>query len=188
MLRPKLQYLGHLMWRANSLENTLMLGKTEGRRQRDQQMMRDGWIASQTQRTWVWASSRRWKALHAPVLGIAKSQTWVSKWAVALKHSSRLKTVKTYYPVVSVDREPKCSRAGCWVPFFDPLNSSQAPGPSPRPVCPLVPLPWISDCLSYLAGRLIPHLPRWWLTTWPSLGDSPAEVSLSRTPTPDIFS
>ena len=40
MLKLKLQYLGHVMRRANSLENTLMLGKTEGRRRRGQQRMR----------------------------------------------------------------------------------------------------------------------------------------------------
>ena len=40
MLKLKLQYLGHLMQRANSLEKTLMLGKIEGRRRRGQQRMR----------------------------------------------------------------------------------------------------------------------------------------------------
>ena len=40
MLKLKLQYFGHLMWRADSLEKTLMLGKTEGRRRRGHQRMR----------------------------------------------------------------------------------------------------------------------------------------------------
>ena len=40
MLKPKLQYFGHVMWRTNSLENTLMLGKIEGGRRRGQQRMR----------------------------------------------------------------------------------------------------------------------------------------------------
>ena len=40
MLKPKLQYFGHLMRRADSFEKTLMLGKTEGRRRRGQQRMR----------------------------------------------------------------------------------------------------------------------------------------------------
>ena len=40
MWKPKLQYFGHLMRRADSLENTLMMGKTEGRRRREQQRMR----------------------------------------------------------------------------------------------------------------------------------------------------
>ena len=43
MLKLKLQYFGHLIQRANSLEKTLMLGKTEGRRRREQKRMR--WLA-----------------------------------------------------------------------------------------------------------------------------------------------
>ena len=50
MLKLKLQYFGHLMRRANSLEKTLMLGKIEGRRKRGQQRC-DGWMASLTQWT-----------------------------------------------------------------------------------------------------------------------------------------
>ena len=50
---------GNLMWRANSLEKTLMLGKIAGRRRRDDRGW-DGWVASPTQWTWVWANSRRW--------------------------------------------------------------------------------------------------------------------------------
>ena len=58
VLRLKLQYTGHLMQRANSLEKTLVLGKIEGRR-RGRQKMR--WrMASPTQWTLVWANSRRW--------------------------------------------------------------------------------------------------------------------------------
>ena len=40
MLKPKLQYFGHLMWRTDSLEKTLMLGKIEGRKRRGRQKMR----------------------------------------------------------------------------------------------------------------------------------------------------
>ena len=50
MLKLKLQYFGHLMQRADSLEKTLMLGKIEGRRRRGQQRMR-WWMASLTQWT-----------------------------------------------------------------------------------------------------------------------------------------
>ena len=53
MLKLKLQYFGHLMWIADSREKTLMLGKTEGRRRRDDRGW-DGWMASLTQWTWVW--------------------------------------------------------------------------------------------------------------------------------------
>ena len=61
-LKLKRQYFGHVMWRADSLKKTLMLGKTEGRKRSRGQRMR--WMASLTQWTWVWANSRRsedWK-------------------------------------------------------------------------------------------------------------------------------
>ena len=54
-LKLKLQYCGHLMWRSDSLQKTWMLGKTEGRRRRGW----DGWMASLSQWTWVWANSGR---------------------------------------------------------------------------------------------------------------------------------
>ena len=57
MLKLKFQSFGHMMWRANSLEKTLMLRKIEGRRRRGDRG-RDGWIASPTQWTGVWANSR----------------------------------------------------------------------------------------------------------------------------------
>ena len=57
MLKLKLQYFSHLMWRAESLKKTIMLGKTEGGR-REQQGW-DGWMASLTGWT-SWASSRSW--------------------------------------------------------------------------------------------------------------------------------
>ena len=57
-LKLKLQYFGHLMQRANSLEKTLILGKIEGRRRRDYRAW-DGWMASLTHGTWVWANKGR---------------------------------------------------------------------------------------------------------------------------------
>ena len=59
MLKLKLQYFGHLMWRTDSLEKTLVMGKIEGRRKRDDRGW-DGWMASPTQWAWVWANSGRW--------------------------------------------------------------------------------------------------------------------------------
>ena len=56
MLKLKLQYFGHLIRRTDSLEKTLMLGKIEGRREGDNRGW-DGWMASLTQWTWVWARS-----------------------------------------------------------------------------------------------------------------------------------
>ena len=60
MLKLKLHYFGHLIWRTDSLEKTLMLGKIEGRRRRGQQRMR--WLDGITNSwwTWVWASSGSW--------------------------------------------------------------------------------------------------------------------------------
>ena len=67
MLRLSLQYIGYLMWRADSFEKTLMLWKIEGGRRRGQQRMTrlDGktnqWVAMHmTQCTWVWVNSRSW--------------------------------------------------------------------------------------------------------------------------------
>ena len=59
MLKLKLQYFVYLMQRPDSLERTLMLGKIEGRRRRGDSGW-DGWMASLTQWTWVWASSGSW--------------------------------------------------------------------------------------------------------------------------------
>ena len=59
MMQVKLQYFGHLMRRTDSLDKILMLRKIEGRRRRGWQRW-DGWIASPTRWTWVWASFRSW--------------------------------------------------------------------------------------------------------------------------------
>ena len=59
MLKLKLQYFGHLMWRANSLEKTLMLGRLRAGGEGDDRG-RDGWMASPTWRTWVWVDSGSW--------------------------------------------------------------------------------------------------------------------------------
>ena len=81
MLKLKRQYFGYRMWRADSLENTLILGKMEGRRRDDRGW--DGWMASPTRWTWVWASSRSWWWTVKPTvlqsMGL-QSQTWLSDW------------------------------------------------------------------------------------------------------------
>ena len=59
MLKLKLQYFGHLTWRADSLEKTLMMRKIEGRRRRVNRGW-DGWMASLTQWTRVWVNYGSW--------------------------------------------------------------------------------------------------------------------------------
>ena len=73
MLKLKLQSFGHLMWRADSFEKTLMLGKIEGKRRRGQQRW-DGWMASLTQWTWVWVNSGNWQCQGKP--GMLQSKGW----------------------------------------------------------------------------------------------------------------
>ena len=59
MFKLNLQYFGHLMWRTDSFEKTLMLGKIEGRRRGDDRGW-DSWMASLTQWTWIWVNSGSW--------------------------------------------------------------------------------------------------------------------------------
>ena len=59
ILRLKLQYVGHLIWRVNSLERTLMLGGIGGRRKGDDRGW-VGWMASPAWWTWVWVNSESW--------------------------------------------------------------------------------------------------------------------------------
>ena len=92
MLKLKLQYFGHLMWRTDSLEKTLILEKIERLKAGEgDDRGWAGWMTSPTQWTWVWASSRSWDGQG----GLAccspwgpKSWTWLSDWT-ELKERTR---------------------------------------------------------------------------------------------------
>ena len=80
-LKLRLQCFGHLMQRADSLEKTLTLRKTEGKRRRGSRGW-DGWMASLMQWTWVWASSGSWWRSGKPgVLQSTGSQRVGHDWA-----------------------------------------------------------------------------------------------------------
>ena len=84
MLKLKLQYFGHLMQRADSLEKTLMLGELGVGGEEDDRGW-DCWMASPTRWTWVWVNSGSWWRTGRPgVLRFMESQRVGHDWAAGL--------------------------------------------------------------------------------------------------------
>ena len=132
MMKLKLQYFGHLMWRVDSLEKTLMLGEIGGRRRREQQRMR--WLDSITDSMGMSLSKLQdfvdREAWRAVIHGVAKNRTRLSDWTDRLNCFTIL---WWFLPYIDMDQP----RVYMW--------------PHPEPLSHLPPHPIPLGCPSALA-------------------------------------
>ena len=171
MLKLKLQYFGHLMWRVDSLEKTLMLEGIGGRRRRGWQRMR--WLDDITNSIdmglgGLWELVKDREAWPAAAHGIAKIRTWLSDWT---------ELISINFIAAAAKLHQSCPT------LCDPIDSSPPGSPIPG-ILQARTLEWVAISFSNawnwkVKVKLISHV--WLFTTpWTAAYQAPPSMGLSR--------